>query len=576
MEDMEQNQTEGTVKKPEASIEKICFSGGNKFSFTPKEKVILVGPNNSGKSQTLRELLDIAVNRETNRPVVVKKVDFKKEGSADQLRQFLDEHADFKNGFYTCKNWQLHQNRVEFWNDPSLQRGLAPGFIKNIGADERLQICFPPDRIDPGEQMSRPQHVLNEDSPLMEKVSDLFRLAFGKSLMFDLKAKTLRMHVGAKPSDDLVDQDHPNIPTILDDYCDIVRKNPLLHTQGDGMKSYAGILFETIVSDLDINLLDEPEAFLHPPQMRHIGKTLASEVSGQLFAATHSSDIMRGFLEGSKGNVRLLRINRQGDQNFVKEAKPEIVQELWKDPVLRYSNALEGVFHEETIICEAGSDCRLLNAVADHLSENDSQSLKDTAYVPAGGKHNIRKIANVLRQVDVPVKAVFDIDFLAEENLVKETVEAFGGNTANIMSLWKKVDAAVRDGVKPKKPEEIRSELLDKINGCRDDVLPSKSDLEEIMKQKSSWNMVKKYGKTKIPRGNAQTDFKELKKKLKSIGIYVIDKGEIENFCMEIGSHGTKFVTRLLTDIPLEDSRLQDLRKFVKHVHKGPHAPLLN
>lgn len=30
------------------------------------------------------------------------------------------------------------------------------------------------------------------------------------------------------------------------------------------------------------------------------------------------------------------------------------------------------------------------------------------------------------------------------------------------------------------------------------------------------------------------------------------------------------FVTNLLTDIPLDDPRLKDLRKLVQHVHKGP------
>lgn len=45
-------------------------------------------------------------------------------------------------------------------------------------------------------------------------------------------------------------------------YVNAVREKPLLDKQGDGMKSYAGILFEAIVADLDITLIDEPEAFL--------------------------------------------------------------------------------------------------------------------------------------------------------------------------------------------------------------------------------------------------------------------------------------------------------------------------
>jgi len=485
------------------------------------------------------------------------------------LKRFLDANAKLQNGYYSHNDWVMYRNHIQFWDQQYLTNGLAPGFIKNISADRRLQICIPPNRVDPHEQKSAPQHILFEDSSLMNSVGNLFKRAFRKDLMFDFRSKTLRIHVGVKPNEGLVDR-------AGDDYTNAIRDNPLLHEQGDGMKSYAGILFETVVSNLDINLLDEPEAFLHPPQMRHIGKTLSSEVSGQLFVATHSSDIMRGFLEGIKGDVRILRIHREGCQNLVKEAKSKIVQELWNDPVLRYSNALEGVFHEETIVCEAESDCRLLNAIADYVSENNNQHWKDTAYVPAGGKHTIKKIANVLRQVGVPVKAVFDIDFLAEANLVEETVKVFGGEWENIKPLWKQVDTAVRDGVKPKSPSEIKNMLYDKINECEPDILPLKTDIIEIMKQDSAWNMVKRFGKVVIPTGHAQTNYNSMKEKLEKIGIYIIDNGEIENFCREIPGHGTKFVTNLMTDLPLGDSRLKELRDFVKHVHKGCHAPLLN
>lgn len=202
------------------------------------------------------------------------------------------------------------------------------------------------------------------------------------------------------------------------------------------MKSYAGILFESIVSDLDITLIDEPEAFLHPPQMRRLGETLASEVNGQLFGATHSSDILRSFLEGTQGGVHILRISRDGDVNVVMEASRVTIKGLWEKPELRYSNALEGIFHEQTIICEDDSDCRLINSVADHLDSNSPNQWLDTAYVPTGGKHGVAKVADVLRKVGVPVKAVFDIDFLSEQSLVKSTTFAFGGDWDEICPLW--------------------------------------------------------------------------------------------------------------------------------------------
>jgi hypothetical protein len=395
----------------------------------------------------------------------------------------------------------------------------------------------------------------------MERVSGLFRSAFSKDLMFDFRGGSkLPIHVGSIPkSDGVVDR-------VGNDYISKIRKNPLLDQQGDGIKSYAGILFETVASERDITLLDEPEAFLHPPQMRKLGETLSSEVKGQLIVSTHSSDILRGFLEGTKGKVRILRIQREGDVNVVHEAASETIKELWEKPELRYSNALEGIFHEQTIICEDDSDCRLINSVADYITNNSEASFKDTSYVPTGGKHGIPKVASVLKKIGVPIKALYDIDFLSERDLVKSSVVAFGGNWADIEVLWERVNSAVRGGVKPKSIEDIKSEIIQTLQNAEQGKLP-KGDVSSLMKQGKAWSEVKKFGEVAIPNGQGQQDYKALKVALENLGIFVVPVGEIENFCPEIGSHGPKFVTKLLTEVQLADERLKNLREFVSHIH---------
>jgi energy-coupling factor transporter ATP-binding protein EcfA2 len=553
-----------TLTKPTATISRLKFSGGDSFQLGPNEKVILVGPNNSGKSQSLREILAISQKGKEERTLVLAELEIVKTGDIEVLRLFLESKADLVDGHYRNKNWQLPEHHIQFWRNDFLAHGLAQGFIKNIAAKERLTICDQQLSVSPGEHKSQPQHVLYDDVALMEKVSGLFRRAFGKDLMFDFRGgKHLPIHVGELPKiDGLVDR-------VGDTYVRAVRANPRLDQQGDGMKSYAGILFEAIVADLDVTLIDEPEAFLHPPQMRRLGETLASEVSGQLIVATHSSDILRGFLEGTRGNVRILRIRRDAEKNYVAEAVPEVIRELWEKPELRYSNALEGIFHEQTIICEDDSDCRLINSVADHLASRSEEQWQDTAYVPTGGKHGVPKVAGVLRRIGVPVKAVFDIDFLSEQALVQSTVEAFGGQWDEIKQLWTRVDAAVRAGNKPKSIPHIKEEIISLLNTVED--LP-KGDVIEAMKQGKAWSEVKKYGAMGIPKGKAQDDYAALRDKLEEMGVYLVPIGEIENFCPKIGSHGPKFVTKLLSTIPLDDDCLSALRIFVERVHKGAHS----
>jgi hypothetical protein len=553
--------------KPSASIAKLVFSGGNEFLLAPNEKVILVGPNNSGKSQSLREILSFS-NSDNELCFILKSVNISRLGTQKDLRDFFSKDGDFTTGTYRYRDWAIPETHLQFWDRSDQHHLFMRGFIKKVAADDRLMICEQQKSIEPGQQKSKPQHILYDDEALTKKVSALFKRAFGKDIMFDFRGGSrLPIHVGNIPNSEI------GTDRVSDAYVKAVRENPLLDRQGDGMKSYAGILFETIAASRDITLIDEPEAFLHPPQMRRLGETLASEVTGQLIVATHSSDIMRGFLEGTKGNVRILRIRREGNVNLVSEALPAVIKELWEKPELRFSNALEGIFHEQTIICEDDSDCRLINSIADHMSANAAEPWQDTAYVPTGGKHGIPKVASVLRKIGVPVKAVFDIDFLAERELVESTVIAFGGDWALVEPLWNRVDAAVRKGIMPKSIAEIKIEITNILGKTGDDELP-RGDVIEAMKQGKSWATVKKFGTQAIPPGNVQRDYNDLQNILEEIGIFLVPVGEMECFCREIGLHGPKFVTKLLTEIPLSDERLINLRSFVERVQKGKHGKL--
>ncbi|WP_131783685.1 ATP-dependent nuclease [Legionella gresilensis] len=552
--------------KPHVSISKVVFSGGNEFTLSPQDKIIIVGPNNSGKSQSLREISEICQNGKLSQAVVISDLEIKKSGSTEDFKKFLQSEAEYINGYYSYKDWHLHENMINHWSSsPYLINNLAIGFIKLIAAEERLTICKKQSSISPGQQKSKPQHILYDDEELMKKISTLFYHAFKEDLMFDFRGgSVLPIHVGTIPNKEVL------INRVGDEYVNRVRKNPLLDKQGDGMKSYAGILFEAIVANRDITLIDEPEAFLHPPQMRRLGETLSSKVSGQLIVATHSSDILRGFLEGTRGNIRILRICRENDVNKVYEASQEVIRELWRQPVLRYSTALEGIFHEQIIICEDDSDCRLFDSIADYISALSEKPWKDTSYIPSGGKHNIPKIAAVLLKVGVPVKAVFDMDFLSDSNLVKSTVEAFGGVWTQLEGLWRRIDCEVRKGIEIKTNDEIKNEIIKLLNdSATNDSLPSKNDISNIMNQNKAWAQVKRYGITAIPRGDAQRYYNELKAKLNEIGIFIVPVGEVENFNPEVGSHGPKFVTKLLTDYPLDSTCLSPLKSFVTEIHEG-------
>ncbi|MBK9599392.1 MAG: ATP-binding protein, partial [Flavobacteriales bacterium] len=129
---------------------------------------------------------------------------------------------------------------------------------------------------------------------------------------------------------------------------------PELQRQGDGMRSFAGVLLHTTVGHESIFLLDEPEAFLHPPQARLLGRMLVEDkqANRQLFIATHSGDVLKGILDSGSKNVRVVRLRREGNVNIMRQLDNDKITELWGDPLLRYSDILDGLFHEKVIITE--------------------------------------------------------------------------------------------------------------------------------------------------------------------------------------------------------------------------------
>lgn len=556
--------------KPKIHISGITFSDGQIITFNETDKIIIVGPNNSGKSQMLRDIIELASNPATECQVI-HNLEVNKTGTIDDLKELLRSEGNYKNNEYTYGHQTYYDSWLNTWTQPNSLSNTAPIFMKNVTANDRLGICRQQNNISSTDPKTCPQHYLYQSSNLMSHVSALFKTAFNKDIIINYRGgNVIPIHVGHLPKDAPIDR-------VSDEYVSLVTKLPLLDKQGDGVKSYAGILFECVVQKLDVIMIDEPEAFLHPPQMRRLGETLSSEVEGQLFVATHSSDILKGFLEKTKGNIRILRIQREDNVNFVHEIDKKSVEQLWSKPILRYSNALDSLFHEQVIICEDGSDCRLFNFVADYLTTNCDKRYPDTCYVPTGGKHAIPGIAEALRASGVFVKAIFDFDLISELNTLTKTLDAFGcegEEKNNLLSLWRKINSEVTQTVKPISNEDFKTNLLDFISKTQADKL-SKGKVEEMFKQKKPWSAVKANGINGLPKGNIRKTFKEFNDLLKNLGIFLIPVGEIENFSAETGLHGPAFVEKFLDERNVSDSELESLREFVDEVYGTKIRPSL-
>ena len=194
-----------------------------------------------------------------------------------------------------------------------------------------------------------------------------------------------------------------------------------MQNQGDGIKSFTGILLYLMIDYISTFLIDEPESFLHPPQAtimgRIIGKTLRNDQ--QAFISTHSEEIIKGILEVCPQKVKIIRITRNENCNSFSILDNNKFSEIWNDPLLKYSNIMTSLFHKDVVLCESDSDCKMYSIVERHLKEELGQ-YSETLFIHCNGKHRMGRIAKALKSLDIKVKLIPDIDVLNNENLLIE------------------------------------------------------------------------------------------------------------------------------------------------------------
>ena len=217
-----------------------------------------------------------------------------------------------------------------------------------LNTETRLNATVPAELVNlASEPATHPLHRLYDDDQLEAKLDRIFKRAFGQNLILNRGAgRDVMLHLGDRHT-------LPNNPDRQSrEFRRAVNALPMVHEQGDGMRAFVGVLLGVLAMDRDAAFIDEPEAFLHPPQANMIGRVLAEQTPSkrQLFVATHSTDFLKGVLDHCSPRVRVVRLQRTGDVNFVTELRPEAVRSVWGDPILRYSRVLEGLFHDGAIV----------------------------------------------------------------------------------------------------------------------------------------------------------------------------------------------------------------------------------
>lgn len=552
-------------------ISEITISDGDVITIPVEGVVLLVGPNNAGKSQTLKDLLGMARQGHNYQPRAVVHAGWVKSSEQDMTAWFTANLPNVvKDGATLVRvdGWGdvgAHDVAGQ-WNSPTLGL-LTPVFVLHADGNSRLTAGNSQESLDFSVQLpTHPVHRAYQDPNLERQLDEVSRAAFGVGVVVDRYAgSVISLRLGSAPSFEHIN----GAPTLA--YLERLKTLTRLEEQGDGVRSYLGLLLHMLAGTQQIMLVDEPEAFLHPPQARLLGRVLADRAkSQQAFIATHSADVVRGALE-SRSPVTIIRMTRVGDVNHASVLDHHALTKLWSDPLLRYSNLLDGLFHDAVILCEGDADCRYYAAVLDaNLAAPSVDILSrepNFLFSHSGGKGRMSSVVSALRSVSVPVVVVADFDVLRDHADVERIVTSLGGNFEDVRDDLRLVGAALTSDVKPLRKETLKDAFLGAIAAIDGPVVSAKQAerLRAIARVENGWDRAKRSGLGAVPQGQPTEVCERLLAQLEVIGLLVVPVGELERFAPAVPGHGPGWVTEVLAR-GLHDNPGQPALDFVAKI----------
>ncbi len=569
-------------------LSSLNFNDGSTVPIAENSTTVIVGPNNVGKSCTLRETHNILKSGLSQSKSINKVLDnaiFEMVGSREEFENHITETTtqyidNDGNTYIRTLQTNVHAPNIKgIWDNVQANglRELLNVFVTLADTANRLNIISPPETYDRiNETPQHPIQMFLENDSLEDLLCRYVKQAFGEDLILNRGAgKKLPLHIGTKPNFEEKED------RVSSSYIKKLLTVPLAHEQGDGIKSFIGCLLSTIILNKPITLLDEPEAFLHPPQARLLGTLLANEHRAkQLIIATHSGDVLRGILDTNTHNLTVIRISRNGNINTPSILEPSDIKAFWSDTLLRHSNILDGLFHESVVICESDADCRFYSALLSSIHETTNTASTsptkkpDALFIPAGGYPRISKISNALNKIKVKSFTIIDFDVLQNRDELKKLYKNFGGDWNKLKNDYDTVKKKI-DGLEPAATfndvcTNIESVLLD-IKTVGDVTNKHQQQIGGFLRAAKGWSKAKTLGLNSFSSDATLTsEATSLLAKLKKVNIWVVPCGELESFDTSINEHGPNWVLEILDKGFIDDpNKLSDARLFISELMKA-------
>lgn len=484
----------------------------------PGAVTVFVGPNHSGKSLLLREIKE---DMPRSGPYLGKKV--LKELSFNSLERTLQDalRDELMSGAseYSVGDQRMfllrmqggerqipkhefdriigHLNSVE-----NLRRELQPWGHNQVnrlslllGGTERLTLLNETGRGNLRDMPMSVHGVLFQDDTKRSEFQRITKDAFGWHFAID---PTGDSNFRVAISDTAVPQ--PLERSLSNEALDFFRKCTGIEVTSDGVRAYSGMIAAVIASEAKMILIDEPEAFLHPALSTSLAKELGQQAAKreiQLMVATHSAPFVMGCVQAAIDLTVVRLTYRQGHATSRVLSQTDLTP-LMRDPLLRSSGAINGIFYEAVVVTEADRDRAFYDEINHRNVTFANEGIRDCLFLNAQNWQTTARIVGPLRRLGVAAAAIVDLDIVSNDK------------SASFQTL---LGAAAIPEATRRSLGQLRGDLRTKIGARK----------EELKRNGIS-----------ILTGSDRQDMDNLSRHLAEYGIFVVSVGEVEGWLPQL------------------------------------------
>ena len=490
---------------------------------------VFVGPNNSGKSRVLIEIEnycrrtmgqpnDLVVNQLELMPY--SKEDIESEISKIEQTPKLGEAINPGHvilGKLNPQNNQMYRAQVnkeglvQEAQNPNQRQGHYASFLGiytvRLDGTNRLNLL---NEQEAGDLQTTPNNHLAHlfiNNDLRQEVRRIVHDAFKKYFVIDpTKIGKLRVRLS-----DIEPKNEREEKGWESDAIEFHRNAVEISDASDGVKAFTGIITTILAGDPKVALIDEPEAFLHPALSSKLGKEIATSLKHsrkRLFVSTHSASFLMGCIQ-SGSPLNIVRLTYNYNPPTARLLPQEKLLPLMRNPLLRSTGVLEGLFYESVIVTEADSDRAFYQEINERLlANNDPRGIASCLFINAQNKQTVWDIVKPLRELGIPALGIVDIDVLKD-----------GGQE------WSK----------PLKGAFIPEISHTSLHDQRQSMLKAFVDTGKDMKRD---------GGISVLSGGEKEACDNLFSQLKEYGVFIVPNGELESWIKGLGAtgHGSKWL----------------------------------